>query len=64
MWPLILERIKDVIKSTKDHDIIVIEAAVLISANWHYHCHEIWASIIPPKEVNKKFNIICITSKF
>lgn len=56
MWPLILERIKDVIKSSKDHDIIVLEAAVLINANWQHHCHEIWVSIIPCHEVKHSLN--------
>lgn len=51
MWPLILQKVKAIVMSTKTHDIIVIEAAVLLNANWHFHCHEIWASIIPPSEV-------------
>lgn len=51
MWPLILQRVKVIIESTKDHNIIVLEAAVLLAANWQHHCHEIWASIISPNEV-------------
>jgi len=46
-----LQRVKSIIESTKDHNIVVLEAAVLLSANWQYHCHEIWVSIIPPNEV-------------
>lgn len=36
---------------SKSHDIIVIEAAVLIQAKWQYVCHEIWTCIIPQDEV-------------
>lgn len=51
MWPLILQKVKSLIESTKDHNIIVLEAAVLLSANWQNHCHEVWVSIIPSNEV-------------
>lgn len=51
MWPLILQRVRALIESNKGHSIIVIEAAVLLSANWQSSCHEIWVSIIPPNEV-------------
>ncbi|XP_050530364.1 bifunctional coenzyme A synthase-like [Daktulosphaira vitifoliae] len=50
MWPLILEKINNVIQSTKNYDIFVIEAAVLLMANWQSHCHEIWVTIIPLDE--------------
>jgi len=46
-----LQRVKSIVQSTKGHDIVVLEAAVLFSANWQYHCHEIWVSIIPEEEV-------------
>lgn len=51
MWPLILQRVKVLIESVKDHNIVVLEAAVLLTANWQVHCHEIWVSIIPEVEV-------------
>ncbi|XP_015364450.1 PREDICTED: bifunctional coenzyme A synthase-like [Diuraphis noxia] len=54
IWPLILQRVKSIIQSTKGHNIVVLEAAVLLSANWQYHCHEIWVSIIPPNEATKR----------
>ncbi|XP_050438514.1 bifunctional coenzyme A synthase-like [Adelges cooleyi] len=50
MWPLILERIKNVIRSTKNYDIFVLEAAVLLTANWQNSCHEVWVTIVPPTE--------------
>lgn len=55
MWPLILQKINTIIESKKDCNIIVLEAAVLLNANWKSHCHEIWVSIIPPIEVNYYF---------
>jgi len=55
MWPLILKKVKSIIESTNNTPIIVVEAAVLLSANWQKDCHEIWASIIPPDEVNPFF---------
>lgn len=51
MWPLILQKVKAIIMSTKNCDIIILEAAMLLSANWQFDCHEIWASIIPQNEV-------------
>lgn len=53
MWPLILKKIKAIIESKKEYNIIIIEAAVLITANWIKDCHEIWVSIIPTNEVIK-----------
>lgn len=42
-----------------NEDVVVIEAALLIQANWVEECHELWACIIPPNEVSKNnFNII------
>jgi len=64
IWPLILQRVKSIIESTKDHNIVVLEAAVLLSANWQYHCHEIWVSIIPPNEVkHDTLNNSCTKNK-
>jgi len=54
MWPLILKKVKSIIESTNNTPIIVVEAAVLLSANWQKDCHEIWASIIPPDEAIKR----------
>lgn len=57
MWPLTLQRVKTTIESAKGHNVVVIEAAVLLRANWQLHCHEVWASIITPHEVkNSIFN--------
>lgn len=36
----------------KGFDVIVMEAAVLIQAEWQNNCHEIWTCIIPQEEVS------------
>lgn len=54
VWPIILEETKKQIYdfNAKGFDVIVMEAAVLIQANWQHECHEIWTCIIPQEEVN------------
>lgn len=51
IWPLTLEAVKKEISSI-DKEIVVVEAALLIQANWIKECHEVWSCIIPPAEVN------------
>lgn len=56
IWPLILREAKKEINIlyTKNNDIIVMEAAVLIQAKWQNVCHEIWTCIIPQAEAIKR----------
>nr|XP_033328729.1 bifunctional coenzyme A synthase-like [Megalopta genalis] len=56
VWPIILDEAKKKINDfyAKGFDIIVMEAAVLIQANWQNHCHEIWTCIIPQEEAVKR----------
>ncbi|EFN84613.1 bifunctional coenzyme A synthase [Harpegnathos saltator] len=56
IWPLILHEAKKEITTlhSKGHDIVVMEAAVLIQAKWQNVCHEIWTCIIPQKEAIKR----------
>lgn len=54
MWPLILQKVKAIIDSKKEYKIIFVEAAVLLTANWQTHFHEIWVSIVPSDEVRAK----------
>ncbi|XP_046825866.1 bifunctional coenzyme A synthase [Vespa crabro] len=56
MWPLILEEAKRKINELYigGYNVIFMEAAVLIQANWQNECHEIWACIIPPEEAIKR----------
>lgn len=62
MWPLILEEAKRQMYelSIEGYNVIFMEAAVLIQANWQNECHEIWACIVPPEEVcSTLVNIMC-----
>ncbi|KOC60160.1 Bifunctional coenzyme A synthase [Habropoda laboriosa] len=56
VWPIILEEAKKQVNDfyAKGFDIIVMEAAVLIQANWQHECHEIWTCIIPPEEAIRR----------
>lgn len=56
VWPAILKEAKMQMNSLheKGVDIIVMEAAVLIQANWQNYCHEIWTCIIPEEEAVKR----------
>lgn len=56
VWPMILEEAKKEIKKfhAKDFDVIILEAAVLIQANWRDVCHDIWTCIIPQEEAIKR----------
>lgn len=52
LWPLILEKVKETISTTyQDTEVVVIEAALLIQANWTENYHEVWSCIIPFDEV-------------
>ncbi|KAK7598241.1 hypothetical protein V9T40_006476 [Parthenolecanium corni] len=53
LWPLTLEAVKKEI-SAINNEVVVIEAALLIQANWVEECHEIWSCIIPPDEAVKR----------
>ncbi|XP_065206569.1 bifunctional coenzyme A synthase [Planococcus citri] len=56
LWPLVLSKVKEEIQSLylQNKEVIVIEAALLIQANWTNECHEIWSCIISPEEAIKR----------
>ncbi|XKL65748.1 hypothetical protein PGB90_009168 [Kerria lacca] len=55
LWPIILKNVKERITVLhSNEDVVVIEAALLIQANWVEECHELWACIIPPNEAVKR----------
>lgn len=53
MWPimadLVLERIREA-----PLKIVVVDAAVLIDAEWDKFVHEVWTAIIPREEAIKR----------
>lgn len=55
VWPELLVKVKAVIeeiRQTKDKPVVIIEAAVLLQANWQTEMHEIWSLIVPRERVN------------
>ncbi|XP_065578840.1 bifunctional coenzyme A synthase-like isoform X2 [Artemia franciscana] len=52
VWPQIAELAKAEIKKlrTEGKDIVVLDAVVLLEANWNKFCQEVWVAIIPPEE--------------
>ncbi|KAK2717013.1 bifunctional coenzyme A synthase-like isoform X1 [Artemia franciscana] len=56
VWPQIAELAKAEIKKlrTEGKDIVVLDAVVLLEANWNKFCQEVWVAIIPPEEVVKR----------
>uniref|UniRef100_A0A1B6MQ73 Bifunctional coenzyme A synthase n=1 Tax=Graphocephala atropunctata TaxID=36148 RepID=A0A1B6MQ73_9HEMI len=56
IWPLILEEAQDQARTlhSQGHEVVVLEAAVLLRAGWTEVCHEVWATIVPPTEAIKR----------
>lgn len=56
LWPLVLElAMKRTAELYNDgHEIVVLEAAILIPAGWQRYCHELWVTIIPPEEAIRR----------
>lgn len=56
IWPAIAEEVQNRIEQLGKSgcEVVIIDAAVLISANWDKMCHEVWICIIPPAEAVKR----------
>lgn len=55
VWPLLWNKVKgmlDEIRARNNKSIVMIEAAVLLQANWQKEMHEVWSLIVPPERVN------------
>ncbi len=57
VWPGINELLQAEITElfSKGHKLIVVEAAVLLEANWQSNMNEVWVVFVPDEEVNQKF---------
>lgn len=58
VWPALLKAVRVKIQELYEqgkHQVIVVEAAVLLKAGWQNEFHEIWSLIIPSTEVLKDF---------
>lgn len=54
VWPELLvevERRIEKVRIEKSHDVVMIEAAVLLQANWQHNMHEVWSLIVPSERV-------------
>lgn len=55
VWPELLGRVKSVIEEIRQRNeksIVIIEAAVLLQANWDKEMHEVWSLFVPPERVS------------
>lgn len=56
VWPSLMDEVQrkiENIRTNKMHDVVVIEAAVLLQAGWQSEMHEVWSLIVPPERVRK-----------
>lgn len=54
VWPQLLLSVKALIEDARNAQpkaIVMIEAAVLLQANWQHEMHEIWSLVVPPERV-------------
>lgn len=54
VWPQLLLNVKGLIEDAgkaKPNVIVMIEAAVLLQANWQHEMHEVWSLVVPPERV-------------
>lgn len=55
VWPELMVEVQrriQKIRTEKTHDVVMIEAAVLLQAGWQHNMHEVWSLIVPPERVN------------
>ena len=45
---------KVVIHSVAGFKVCILDAAVLLEAEWDRACHEVWGTVVPPKEVGEQ----------
>lgn len=55
VWPALMVEVQrqiEQIRQNKTHDVVMIEAAVLLQAGWERNMHEVWSLIVPTERVN------------
>jgi phosphopantetheine adenylyltransferase/dephospho-CoA kinase len=52
VWPEILRLSQEEIKTawSQGFKVCILDAAVLLEAEWDLHCHEVWVSVVPRSE--------------
>lgn len=54
VWPSLMIEVQrqiEQIRLNKTHDVVMIEAAVLLQAGWQHEMHEVWSLIVPSERV-------------
>lgn len=55
VWPALMDEVQRriaKIRTEKTHDVVMIEAAVLLQAGWQHDMHEVWSLIVPAERVS------------
>lgn len=54
VWPAVIEEAERRVRALGESGcrVVVMEAAVMVRAQWYRRCHQLWAVIIPPDEVH------------
>lgn len=58
VWPALMAEVQrriEKIRKERTHDVVMIEAAVLLQANWQHEMHEVWSLIVPVERVSSLF---------
>lgn len=56
VWPLLMDEVQnriEIIRRERNHDVVMIEAAVLLQAGWQREMHEVWSLIVPAERVSQ-----------
>lgn len=57
VWPELqteLQMLIEKVRIEKTHDVVIIEAAVLLHANWQRNVHEVWSLIVPVEQAIRR----------
>lgn len=53
VWPSMLTEVTEIISKAVE-DVVVIDAAILLVAEWEKHCHEVWTTTVPKNEAVRR----------
>ncbi|EPB76859.1 dephospho-CoA kinase [Ancylostoma ceylanicum] len=53
VWPVLMKKIEAMVAVSKS-DVVVIEAAAIIEANWHTYMDELWTVFVPHDEMVRR----------
>lgn len=67
VWPALMIEVQrriEKIRTEKTHDVVMIEAAVLLQAGWQRDMHEVWSLIVPAERVSLKIQVTSASEVF